>query len=282
MRKLYFYIVVGLLLWTPIESYAQNSYFLNQRNLISLHVSLNPRLIPMSKDNTQTNSMLGENTLEGIWPGSFYQRYNDDNELVGGNEKMNIMLNASYAFIFGKRSLLGVEFNYQKHYLTMNEASTEPSQEGLPILVSTPLFNVYDLQLFYGFFSSGTIAPNKHLFTFGAGARIFSLDQDHNYRKDAETPYTNLANYMEGYDESFVYFKTSINYTYRILLTKNLSFDIGVNANIGLSLNMDSGEGYFQYHVNGPYYDRSFVKNKLGAETMLNILYFRAGLSLAI
>lgn len=289
MKNIYFYLFIGSLLCTSINANAQNSYFFNQKNLFSVHASFNPRLIPMSQDNKGVDNFGTADA--GIGRGTFYQYYNDDNELIGGNEKVNLMLNTSYGRLFGGNNIIGVEFNYQKHYLTMSENSNMGYTVGLgydedfdPFLISTPIFNVYDLQLVYGYFTSGTISPNKHLFSFGAGVRIFSLDQDHNYRKDAATPFTDLSNFMEGYDENFMFIRLSMNYTYRILITKNLSFDIGLNANLGLTLNMDQGEGYKPGpgNENGPAFERYYVNSKLGAETFFNILYFRTGFSFAI
>lgn len=290
MKKIYFYIFVSILLCVSISSYAQNSYFFNQKNLISIHASMNPRLMPMSHDNEYVDEF---SSSDGIHRGTFYQRYNEDNELVGGNEKINLMLNTSYGRLFGGHHIIGVEFNYQKHFLTMNENSnmgytyvddynTDPEMK--PFLFSSPVFNVYDFQLFYGYFFTGAISPNKHLITFGGGVRIFSLDQDQNYRKNSETPFTDLSNFMTAYDQNIMFVRFSINYTYRILLTKNLSFDIGFNTNLGLSFEMDAAQEYQPGDgaENGAVYKRSFIRNRLGTENFYNIFYLRTGLSFAI
>lgn len=269
---------------TSLNSNAQNSYFFNQKNLFSLHVSMNPRLMPMKQDNKYVDPY---SSPDGIGRGTFYQYYNDDNELIGGNEKVNLMLNVSYGRLFGGRHLVGAEFNYQKHYLTMSEDSNigypvgEPYGENpIPLLISTPVFNVYDLQVFYGYFISGSMSPNKHLFTYGGGIRMFSLDKNQNYRKNAGTPFTDLSQFVGGYDRSFIYARVTINYTYRIFLTKNLCLDLGINTNIGLYLDMDYGEGY--QIGNKVAYNRNYIRAKLGAETALNVFYFRTGLSFAI
>lgn len=283
MKNSYSYLFLIVLMGASYSSDAQNSYFFNQKNLISIHASMNPRLMPMSQNNKNTN-YFGSNP--GIGRGTYYQYYDDKNKLSGKHKKLNLMLNTSYGRLFGGNKIIGVEFNYQKHYFTMNEkANTGYSQDGSgidfkPFLISSPVFNIYDVQLFFGFFLTGNTSPNKHLLTFGGGTRIFSLDKKQNYRQDAETPYTNLSRFVQDPDKSFVYFRLSMNYTYRILLTKNLSFDIGVNGNFWLYLNMDNGEQYTGGENIA--YTRYYMKSKLGAQTLYNMFYFRTGLSFAI
>lgn len=284
MKKIYFYLFLSVLMGVSFLSNAQNSYFFNQKNLISVHLSMNPRLVPMSQNNKSTGYF---GSTPGIGRGTYYQYYDDKNKLSGEHKKLNLMLNTSYGRLFGGNKIVGVEFNYQKHYLTMNEnANTGYSLDGSgedfqPFIISSPVFNIYDVQLFFGLFLTGNTSPNKHLLTFGGGVRMFSLDKKQNYRQDAETPYTDLSKFVEDPDKSFVYFRLSMNYTYRILLTKNLCFDLGINSNFWVYLRMDNGEQY----TGGDYgiaYDRNFMKGKLGAQTLYNMFYFRTGLSFAI
>lgn len=285
MKAICFYLFLGVLACVPLHLGAQNIYFYNQKNLISFRVSMNPRLLA-SKQDTKSIENMEDGTLGR---GTYYQYYDENNELVSGNQKINLMLNASYGRLFGGNKLIGVEFNYQKHHLTWNENANVVNIDEFgastttPLLISNPVFDIFDVQLLYGHFLSGSIAPNKHLFTYGAGVRIISLDQNQNYRKDSQTPYTDLSKFVEGYDSPMVYARVSMNYTYRILLTKNLSLDLGANLNVGLYMNMDHGESYtVGSSYNGVAFDRYYVKSKLAAETFYNMLYLRAGLSFAI
>lgn len=292
MNNLFNYIFTCLLLCISQITYAQDSYFFNQKNIISVHASFNPRLIPLGQ-----NSMYGVGMYQntGVGRGTYYQYYDESNKLMGGNQKFNVMFNGSYKRIYNDNRIVGVEFNYQKHNLTMNANAnmgyqTNPNDPYSDILsqfnISTPVFNVYDLQFLWGTFSDATIAPNKHLFTYGLGVRMFSLDQDQNYRQDEDTPYTDLADYMDEYDKKYIYARLSMNYTYRILITKNLSLDLGVNFNLGLYQEMEPQDGlpmeYGFFTDEGPAYSRTFVKNQLGHETFFNMIYFRSGFSFAI
>lgn len=287
MKNLYHYILISILISTAYSSNAQDSYFFNQKNLFSIHASYNPRLIPKSNDKEDYPGNIG------IKKGTYYQYYNDKNVLVRDQQKSNLMLNTSYGRLFGGHSIFGIEFNYQKQNLTVNKnANLGPDYDGdytiKPFLASTPVYNVFDIQLTYGYFESSNIAPNKHIFSFGAGVRIFSLDQNQNYRKDADTPFTNLSTFIGSYDENIVFLRLSMNYTYRILITKNVSIDLGINTNVSVSGGLDAtlgipNEVYYDYQSeSGPMYSKEFIDSKLGHETFFNIFYFRAGLSFAI
>lgn len=282
MKKIYFYLFIGAFVCIPLHLNAQNSYFYSQRNLISLHIGFNPRLPAMNQDVISMEDKEGQ-----LGRGTYFQYYDEKNELIKGNQKVNLMLNASYGRLFKGNKVIGVEFNYQKHHLTWNEGANVAKVDEFgnltfkPFLTSNPVFNVYEVQVFYGSFLSKGTAPSKHLLTYGAGVRMFSLDQSQNYRKDSQTPYTDLSKFMEGYDDLLVYARISANYTYRLLLTKNLSLDLGVNFNLGIYMDMDHGESY-QSGDNGVAFDRYYIKSRLGAETFYNMLYLRAGLSFAI
>ncbi|WP_107038478.1 hypothetical protein [Brumimicrobium mesophilum] len=264
----------------------QDSYFFNQKNMFSVRASFNPRLIPMRQDNNSYSQ-------DGIGRGTYYQYYDESNKLYENNQRYNLMLNTSYARLYDGNKIIGVEFNYQKHNLTMNENANWYSYQEIdgsyitePFLISTPVFNVFDIQILSGRFNGNFISPNKHLWTYGLGVRIFSLDQNQNYRMDVETPITDLENLIEDFDRVYVFTRLSINYTYRILITKSLSLDLGINANFGLYQEMDPvygnpGQSFYD-GGNSPIYSRYFVKNKLGHETFFNILYFRSGLSFAL
>lgn len=289
MKKLYYYILTIVILSTTFSSYAQHSYFFNQKNVFSVKASVNPRLLAMHNNKDKGDFMSYQ---EGIGLGTFYQYYNDENVLIGGDLKYNLMLNTSYGRIFGGNKIIGLEFNYQKTHMTISESSnsgfqySEYNQTPIPFLISTPVFNVYDIQLTIGHFASTNISPNKHLITFGAGIRMFSLDEKQNYRSDEITPYTDLSEFMEEYDRSYIFARISVNYTYRILITKNLSFDIGVNSNLTLTTHFDPEEGnqysYGYSIVKDAAYRRSFVQSRLGYQTFFNLFYFRTGLSFAI
>jgi len=292
MRTIYFYTLIAFFICIGSVSSAQNSYFFNQKNLISVHASVNPRLVPMYKNNSGSYDMYG---LNGLGKGTYYQYYDDENNLRSDHQKYNLMLNTSYGRVIGKHNIIGIEFNYQKHHLTVNssanmgidEYSYENSYEYTkkPFLLSTPVFNVFDLQLFSGRFDNSNIAPNKHLLTYGAGVRIFSLDKSQNYRKSSGEPYTDLAKFMHGYDDSFVFVRFSLNYTFRILITKNLSFDIGLNTNLTMTLDFDDLlggiDGYDYIPKDFVAYSRDYVKSNLGSSTFFNMFYLRTGLSYA-
>ncbi|HLV40860.1 MAG TPA: hypothetical protein VKY37_01180 [Brumimicrobium sp.] len=289
MKKLYYYLLTVTLFSLALNTNAQNTYFFNQRNLITVNASINPRLMAL-----KSNKSTGMYSQDGLGLGTFYQYYNDENVLMGGHMKYNLMLNTSYGRIFGGNKIFGVEFNYQKQHMTINESSNAGyqdynygyDQKVIPFLVSTPVFNIYDIQLTYGLFNSSYIAPNKHIISYGLGLRIYSLSENENYRKDALTPFTDLSHYMNDYDKSFIFVRLSINYTYRILITKNLSFDLGINTNLTLTADFDPQEGFPSqpgYALGeGAAYRREFVKSRLAYQTFFNIFYFRTGLSFAI
>jgi hypothetical protein len=118
------------------------------------------------------------------------------------------------------------------------------------------------------------------------GLRIFSLDQKQNYRKDKDTPFTDLSNFMTDYEQNFYFPRISINYTFRMLLTKNVSLDIGVNSNLTMTFNFDPQTGdptQYDYTTDTSIaYGREYVESRLGHTTFFNIFYFRTGLSFAI
>ncbi|WP_146194194.1 hypothetical protein [Brumimicrobium oceani] len=297
MNKLHISLFSFLMLGFFPIALGQDNYFFNQRNIFSVNASFNPRLIPMNQNGSFNDEMGASNA--GIGRGTYFQGYNENNELVSDFQNFNLMLNTSYMRLYNANRIVGVEFNYQKHNLTMNENAVleykyDPFDADkdieVPFEISTPVFNVYDVQFLWGVFSDATISPNKHLFTCGLGVRMFSLDQKQNYRFDEATPYTDLENYMEDYDKMYIFTRFSMNYTYRILITKNLSFDLGVNLNIGLYQDMEADgglpmqSGYYSEEnpIESPAYARYFVKNKLGHETFYNMIYFRSGLSFAL
>lgn len=289
MKNLYQYIIAALLIGFTQSSFSQNTYFFNQKNIFSVHASFNPRLIPMGQNNLD-NTNIGEHI--GVGRGTYYIYYDENNKLVGEHQKTNLMLNFNYGRLLGGENLIGVEFNYQKHHFTMNKNANNGYQEDdyssglIPYEISTPVFNTYDIQFQYGRFTSANLAPSKHLWTYGLGIRLISLDQKQNYRSDSETQFTDLNDFMEDYDKPFVFVRFSTNYTYRILITKNLSFDLGVNFNIGLAAMhaevVDGIPSTHDYSLNNSAYQRSFIKAKLSHETLYNIFYFRSGLSFAL
>lgn len=283
---------VFVILSTALNSNAQNTYFYNQKNFFSLKASFNPRLIPMRQD-----KVFGKDTYGnvGVGRGTYYIYYDDNNQLAVDQQKVNLMLNANYGRLFDGNRFIGAEFNYQKHHFTVNENANIGYEDGwyedydshwIPYEISTPVFNIYDIQFQYGKFSSNYIAPNKHLWTYGIGVRIISLDQKQNYRSDSETPFTDLNDFMEDYDKPFIFFRASINYTYRILITKNLSLDLGFNLNAGAAMKdaaamagIPSQSDYITNNQSA--YPRFFMKSNLSNETFHNIFYFRSGLSYA-
>ncbi|RYM35673.1 hypothetical protein ERX46_01390 [Brumimicrobium glaciale] len=289
MKNLHLIIFACLLFCFSQSTYGQSTNFFNQKNIFSVRASFNPRLIPIGQNGNYTDDGMYAN--EGVGRGTYYQYYDQNNKLVGGDQKFNLMLNASYKRIYNSDKVIGVEFNYQKHNLTINETAnigfTEDDYDiSKPFLISTPVFNTYDIQILLGSFSDAVLAPNQHLFTYGLGVRMFSLDQDQNYRIDSETPITDLDDFLDDYEKVFIYTRFSMNYTYRMLITKNLSLDLGLNFNIGLYQDMDAVDNlpmeYGYFTGESAAYSRNFVRNKLGHETFFNMLYFRTGLSFAI
>ncbi|RFC55561.1 hypothetical protein [Brumimicrobium aurantiacum] len=287
MKNSQLLIIIILLFGVSQNSIGQDAYFYNQKNIFSIRANFNPRLIPLSQN---------QGSPYGVGRGTYYLRYNENNELLGGHQKMNLMLNANYARLYNGNKVIGFEVNYQKHHFTMSENAIDfihSDSDGyyndieIPYHISTPIFNTFDFQVQFGSFSSSYIAPNKHLWTYGFGIRLFSLDQNQNYRKDSETPYTDLDTYMEDYDKPFIFYRFSVNYTYRTLITKNLSFDIGFNLNAGLAaMKAEAVEGdpstYGSIYGDEYAYNRYFIQAKLAHETFYNIIYFRTGLSFAI
>lgn len=273
MIKFILFIVVLL---TSLNTFAQkNSYFYNQKNTFSVNLSMNPRLVPMSKNQKMAK--------EG---GTYFQKYDKNNNLQKGDEKVNLMLNVSYGRLFGGNKIIGVEFNYQKHYLTANRKlfiDTLDVNEGygynelgIPALSSSPVFNIYDFNIFYGRFSDAVLSPNKHLIQYGLGVRIHSLNKNQNYRLDSSTPITDLNDFVGNPDKNYLTFRLTFSYTYRILLTKNLNLDLGVLTNLALAFRSREN---FSYDGNSPIYDEYYVGSKLRFETMMNMFYFKSGLS---
>src|SRR5690554_6476908 len=289
MKKLYYYLLTVTLFSLALNTNGQNTYFFNQRNLITVNASINPRLMAL-----KSNKSTGMYSQDGLGLGSFYQYYNDENVLMGGHMKYNLMLNTSYGRIFGGNKIFGVEFNYQKQHMTINESSNAGyqdynygyDQKVIPFLVSTPVFNIYDIQLTYGLFNSNHLAPNQHLISYGVGVRIFSLARQENYREDPSTSYTDLSYFLADYEKTFIFARLSLNYTYRILLSKNLSFDLGVNSNITLTTDFDPYDGdpsgYDFANNKKVAYSREYIKSRLGNYSFFNIFYFRTGLTFAI
>src|SRR5690554_2797618 len=368
MRNLYPYILTFVIISTAFYNQAQNSYFFNQRNIFTVNASYNPRLVFILRSNS-FDANYYETSL-GL--GTYYQRYDKDDVLVGGHNKHNLMLNLAYGRIFNRNKVIGLEFNYQKHRMTINENPTSgynnyyyeedlepylvstpvfniydiqftyglfnsnhlaPNKHNLmlnlaygrifnrnkviglefnyqkhrmtinenptsgynnyyyeedlePYLVSTPVFNIYDIQFTYGLFNSNHLAPNQHLISYGVGVRIFSLDKKENYREDPSTPYTDLSYFLADYEKNFIFARLSLNYTYRILLSKNLSFDLGVNSNITLTTDFDPYDGdpsgYDFANNKKVAYSREYIKSRLGNYSFFNIFYFRTGLTFAI
>src|SRR5690554_6951889 len=118
MTKTLFYTIAFLLTGISFSSFGQHSYFFNQKNVFSVRTNFNPRLIPI-RQNDSNDGMGGAE--EGVGRGTYYQYYDESNNLVGGHQKVNVMLNTSYKRLFGGNKFFGVEFNYQKHNFTMNE-----------------------------------------------------------------------------------------------------------------------------------------------------------------
>src|SRR5690554_1327465 len=89
MRNLYPYILTFVIISTAFYNQAQNSYFFNQRNIFTVNASYNPRLVPILRSNS-FDANYYETSL-GL--GTYYQRYDKDDVLVGGHNKHNLMLN---------------------------------------------------------------------------------------------------------------------------------------------------------------------------------------------
>lgn len=93
---------------------------------------------------------------------------------------------------------------------------------------------------------------------------------------------------MQGYDKAITPLRLTVGYTYRILLTKNLSLNLGVDGNIGLFTGFTPQDGYpngylyFYQNENTAIYNYGFIRSRLKYETFFNIIYFRGGLSFAI
>ncbi len=276
MSKFTLYIIVfQLMLVSTFNSFAQkHSYFYNQKNSFAIRASINPRLIPMSNNRGDA--------LDG---GTYFQGYDKNNKRVRGDEKVNLMLNLSYGRLFGGNKIIGAEFNYQKHHLTVNRKlfvdndNIDPDsyeKKGIPFLSSSPIFNVYDINVFFGHFKKSALAPSQHLFQYGFGVRMSSLNTKQNYRMDANTPITDLSKFVEGPDDNYLSLRFTFSYTYRILLTKNLNLDLGLSTCVGLSLVQG---GLYTFNENEPIYNKYYIETRLKFENFMNILYFRSGLS---
>lgn len=285
--------VLSVLIATSHFATSQNKYFYNQKNFISLRLNFNPRIVAMTNNGKKPSE-------DGTAYGTYYQEYNKNGILTKRKQNMNLMLNFNYGRLFAERYLVGFEINYQKHHLTMKKnglylPKKDPniidfydSDYPTPFSASSPIFNTFDFMLSIGRFSSKSLSPNKHLFQLAAGVRAFFLDKKQAYYYDANTPITDLSRFMEGYDKPFIVSRISLIYTYRILITKGLSFDIGASVNANISANFTPKDGAptgykaFNSGSNQPIYDRLFVKTRLGYESFLNIFYFRTGFSYAL
>lgn len=279
-----------LVLFIVPSSFGQKSYFYDQKNIFSIHARLSPRISVMRND------VLGAGSSSY---GSYYQHYDENGNLISGNQKVNLMLNASYLRMVGRKIGIGLEFSYQKHNMTIHENysglytgyddNSIDYEEHDSFTASTPVFNVYEVKFIAGSFLGRNIAPSRHLLHYGIGFRTYSLDQSKQYHYDKDTPVTHRQ-FMSSYDSNFTFLRLTVGYTYRLLLTKNLSLDLGADFNLGggnimgLSSPESFPEGYFYFKNEGNYeiYDRAYMKNRMGFETFSNVIYFRAGVSFAI
>lgn len=282
-----------LILFIVPSGFGQKSFFYGQKNIFSVNARLSPRLFHIQNDN------LGAGTSGH---GTYYQNYDENGRLKSGNQQVNLMLNVSYLRMVGRKTGIGLEFNYQKHHLT-NHKELEydyihydvDGYVGNNVVIdeftaSTPVFNMYEVKLIAGTFLGPNIAPGNHLFHYGVGFRSYSLDQNRQYYYDKDTPVTHRQ-FMAGYDSNIMFLRFTVGYTYRLLLTKNLSLDIGSDFNLGGAIMGETYSGnnsfpqgyfYFENKANNVIYDRPYVKNRLGKETFSSMIYFRAGLSFAI
>ena len=147
----------------------------------------------------------------------------------------------------------------------------------MPVFSSSPIYNIYDVNILYGRFNTSSLAPNKHIIKYGAGVRMHMLNKNQNYRLDRDTPITDLSMLVEEPDRIYFNIRFTFSYTYRILLTKNLNLDLGVITNAALTFK--SGAHYNVYEEGKPIYDANYVDMRLGAETFWNMVYFKTGLS---
>lgn len=271
-------------------NFGQKSFFYGQKNLISIGTLVSPRLFHIQNNNQNYRSS---------GHGTYYQHYDEKGKLESGNQVVNLMLNASYLRMITRNMAIGLEFSYQKHNLTNHKTLAEEFiyyQDLNDVVIeeftaSSPRFNMYEVKFIAGSFLGPNIAPGNHLLQYGIGFRSYSLDQKMQYYFDKDTPVTH-SQFMGGYENNFIFIRLSIGYTYRVLLTKNLSLDLGATFNLGggnifgdsYSGNNAFPQGYF-YFKDTPeriIYDRPYVKNRLGRETFSNVIYFRFGLSFAI
>lgn len=290
MKNLFIIILLSFLFDFSFQTYSQYDYFHGQKNVFAIHSNVMPRFSAMKKDRA-----IGSKNDNSMY-GTYYNEYDNNNQLIEKQQKVNLMLNVFYGRLVKRNILLGFDFNYQKHHLTMQEGGFKriyKNSEGEkpPFLASSPVFNIIEAQFSLGFFLGRAISPNKHLLQLQFGQRYFLFDKNQNYRFDEETPVENLGEFVQFADLGNLGIKKwrfSINYTYRILLTENLNLDLGVTTNFGIYRDMHSYSGSPEeyeenYNYNSTYYEGVFpwlyVTNRLGFETVRNVIYLKFGVS---
>lgn len=285
MKKLYIILTLSILFNFSFQAFSQFDYFHGQKNIFAIHLNSIPRFKPMKNDVRFTQ------TSNGLAYGTYYNKYNKDNELEVKQQKYNFMFNAFYGRLVKRRLLLGIDVSYQKHHLTMprNGLYTKDWYEEtfFPYTASSPVFNIIEAQFSMGIFLGEAIAPNQHLLQFQFGPRLFFLNKSQNYRYESESAYQNLDEFISYPNKPYRFMRLSINYTYRHLINENLSLDLGITSNFGLYGSMTPYDGMpygynFEENTTKLFYHRDYVKNRLGYETLLNVFYLKVGFSYAI
>jgi len=64
---------------------------------------------------------------------------------------------------------------------------------------------------------------------------------------------------MQGYDKAITPLRLTVGYTYRILLTKNLSLNLGVDGNIGLFTGFTPQDGYPNGYLFLPEWEHGYL-----------------------
>lgn len=257
-----------------LGAYAQDFGFLGKKNRISIFTTSSIRAVALVDEFIEMDILNGQ---------SSYNEYGSNNLL---NEKFKLFrtdVRASYSRLINPRVSVGVEFGYEKHvalysvYLSSYNSSGSGFSGNGDFSPSRPKFNVYQYMLTIELAHDGALAPIGFSSMFGVGGKTYAFRRNENYRFNSE-------NAMEYVFPDYKTNMKSVNFFYQLVsrypITKWLSADVGVRANIGIGLFGRSPEKNSE-NTSGlePVWTKSDLSTDVFVSNISNIFSFRFGFS---
>lgn len=273
-NKMKYFFIVCLSVWS-LNTVAQTPGYLGKKNLFSIHSTPSFRILPA----------FGLLDSGGNGFRTYKARANGSG-LDSKTKVARIDFRVGYMRVLSRKLQLGAEFGYEHMVLPLQLYTYDNFRS------SSPEFNIYGGYIKVGVTSGKFIAPAGFTNTVGIGPQIYSFDQNANYYfssdiygdlSDSIAAFPNYGGPMWGINAFY-------QLSYRVLLAKFLSLELGLRLKAGVVFNGDrtsidlnavssvTNSGY-DPTINRAFWTKRDLKDAVLYENSFNLAQFRIGLN---